>query len=221
MLKKVLAATRAQIAVRVIRTCAEPGISSVAVYSDADDQALHKRLAGEAVHLAGSAPRETYLDTTLLVDVAQRVGADSIHPGYGLLSENAAFARLIEESGLVFVGPAATAIRALANKVSARKIASAAGVAWVRASGRKIRPTSMRCPSAHCSSPFTPMATSPGVANGSRDTALTSPVHGTVRAVLLGAGDSAGRRRGYHDRTHDDGIAGRSGIRRDDRQSLG
>ncbi|MBM3762228.1 MAG: acetyl-CoA carboxylase biotin carboxylase subunit [Acidobacteria bacterium] len=127
MLRKVLIANRGEIAVRVIRALREMNIPSVAVFSDVDRHALHVRMADEAVGIGGAASADSYLRMDKIIDAARKVGADSIHPGYGFLSENAAFAALCEKEGLIFIGPPSSAIEQLGSKTSARQLAKRAG----------------------------------------------------------------------------------------------
>lgn len=122
-MKKVLIANRGEIAVRVIRACAEAGYVSVAVYADQDADAMHVRLADEAVGLGGTTAAETYLSIESVLSAAATSGADAVHPGYGFLSESAEFARAVEGAGLVWIGPAADSIDALGDKMTARRIA--------------------------------------------------------------------------------------------------
>jgi acetyl-CoA carboxylase biotin carboxylase subunit len=126
--KRILIANRGEIALRVQRTCRELGIETVAVYSDPDRNALHVRDADAAVHIGPGPATESYLVIEKIIDAARQTGAEAIHPGYGFLSENARFSDACEAAGVAFIGPPGAAMRALGDKVSARKLMEAAGV---------------------------------------------------------------------------------------------
>ncbi len=139
MFKKVLVANRGEIAVRILRACEERGLATVAVYSDADRNALHVRYADEAFNIGPAPSRESYLRIDKLLEVAHKAGAEAIHPGYGFLSENEDFAEACESEGIAFIGPPAAAIRAMGDKVEARRSMRAAGVPVVPGTPEGLR----------------------------------------------------------------------------------
>ena len=128
MFKKLLVANRGTIAIRIIRACRELGISTVAVYSTADKNALHVRMADESVCIGPPAAEDSYLNIPAILSAATTFGADAVHPGYGFLSENGDFAEACQKSGLNFVGPRARHIRLMGDKPRARRIMKRAGV---------------------------------------------------------------------------------------------
>jgi acetyl-CoA carboxylase biotin carboxylase subunit len=128
MLKKILIANRGEIAIRIMRACRELGIKTVAVYSDADKNALHVQHANEAIHIGASSPRESYLDIDKIIEAARQANADAIHPGYGFLSENASFSGKAASAKLIFIGPSADSIRVMGDKAESKIRMKQAGV---------------------------------------------------------------------------------------------
>ena len=131
IMKRLLIANRGEIAIRVARACRDHGLTSIAIYSDGDRNSLHVRQADEAYALGGTTATESYLDGKKIIALALKVKADAIHPGYGFLSENADFASAVIDAGLIWIGPPPSAIKALGDKVSARKIAAKVGAPLV------------------------------------------------------------------------------------------
>lgn len=141
MIKKILIANRGEIAVRIIRACKELGIETVAVYSEADKEALHVQLADEAICIGPKLSKDSYLNTTNIVSAAKKTGADAIHPGYGFLAENADFAELCRECNIIFIGPSPEAINKMGTKDVARETMRKAGVPIVPGSKGIIKDT--------------------------------------------------------------------------------
>lgn len=131
MFKKILIANRGEIACRVIRTAKKLGIATVAVYSDADREAMHVREADEAVHIGPAPSSQSYIVIDKILDAIRQTGADAVHPGYGFLSENAAFAEALEKEGVTFIGPPTKAVQAMGDKITSKKLAAEAGVSTV------------------------------------------------------------------------------------------
>lgn len=138
-MKKVLIANRGEIAVRIARACADYGVQSVAVYADADLNALHTRMADEAYGLDGQRPADTYLNIDKLLAVARRSGADAVHPGYGFLSESAAFAQAVMDAGLIWIGPSPATIALLGDKIKARQLAMQVGAPLVKGTAEPVQ----------------------------------------------------------------------------------
>ena len=131
MFKKILIANRGEIACRVMKTAKRMGIKTIAVYSEADAGALHVEMADEAVAIGPAPAAQSYLRIEAILAAVQRTGADAVHPGYGFLSENTRFAAALDQAGVVFIGPPATAIAAMGDKIESKKLAQAAGVSSV------------------------------------------------------------------------------------------
>jgi len=131
MFKKILIANRGEIAIRVMRTCREMGIATVGIYSEADAQALHVRYADEAYCVGGPASADSYLRMDRIIDLCKQTGAEAVHPGYGFLSENANFARLLKENGLVLIGPSAESMEVMGSKIASKQAVKAFGVPLV------------------------------------------------------------------------------------------
>jgi acetyl-CoA carboxylase biotin carboxylase subunit len=139
MFKKILIANRGEIALRIIRTCKEMGIKTVAVYSTADRESLHVRFADEAVCIGPASSKESYLDVTKLMAAVEITNADAIHPGYGFLAENADFAEICTEYGVKFIGPSPEHIRKMGDKITAKETMIAAGVPCVPGTGGLLK----------------------------------------------------------------------------------
>lgn len=131
MFKKILIANRGEIAIRVMRTCKEMGIKTVAIYSEADVQALHVRYADEAYCVGGAASSDSYLRMDRIIELCKQTGAEAVHPGYGFLSENAGFARALKAEGFVLIGPSAESMEVMGSKIASKQAVKAFGVPLV------------------------------------------------------------------------------------------
>ncbi|MGR3386865.1 MAG: biotin carboxylase N-terminal domain-containing protein, partial [Paracoccus sp. (in: a-proteobacteria)] len=131
MFKKILIANRGEIACRVIKTARKMGIATVVVYSDADRNALHVKMADEAVHIGPAPANQSYIVIDRILQAIRETGAEAVHPGYGFLSENRRFAEALDQAGIAFIGPPATAIEAMGDKITSKKLAQEAGVSTV------------------------------------------------------------------------------------------
>src|ERR1700761_788444 len=138
MFEKVLIANRGEIALRVIRACKEMGISTVAIHSTADSEAMHVRLADEAVCIGPPAAAQSYLNIPAIIAACEITGAEAIHPGYGFLSENAKFADIVNEHGITFIGPRPEHIRMMGDKITAKQTVKALGIPTVLGSDGEV-----------------------------------------------------------------------------------
>ncbi len=196
MFKKILIANRGEIACRVIRACREMRIGTVAVYSDADRDALHVRMADEAVHIGPPASNESYLRGDKIIAAAKAAGAEAIHPGYGFLSENAAFVRDVRAAGLTFIGPSPEAMESMGGKMSARKIAINAGVPVVPGTTEPLKSfDEARDTAAEIGYPVMLKASAGGGGKGmrfvEREADLKSALETAQSEALAGFGDDA------------------------------
>jgi len=168
MFKKVLVANRGEIAVRILRACEERGVETVAVYSDADRNALHVRYATEAYHIGPPPSAESYLRIDKIIDVAKKSGADAIHPGYGFLAENDDFAQAVIDAGITFIGPSPESMRLMGDKISARNTVIAAGVPVVPGTAAGLRDEQIQAEAAAIGFPVLIKASAGGGGKGMR-----------------------------------------------------
>lgn len=205
MLKKVLVANRGEIAIRVMRACHELGVPTVAVYSDVDRTASHVRFAHEAIRIGPPPAASSYLSIDRILDAAARAGADAIHPGYGFLSENHAFARAVEAAGLTFIGPPAAAMAQLGDKLQARRTARAAGVPVVPGTAGEIATAGeAEAFVAEAGYPILVKAASGGGGKGMRVVDGPAGLAGALRAAASEARASFGDPRIYLEKYLDD-----------------
>ncbi|HTI36685.1 MAG TPA: acetyl-CoA carboxylase biotin carboxylase subunit [Vicinamibacterales bacterium] len=201
---KLLIANRGEIAVRVIRACQELGISTVAVYSDCDRAARHVRDADQAVHIGPSPAAESYLRIDRLIEAARATGADAVHPGYGFLAENAAFARACADAGLTFIGPSPAAIEAMGSKTGARAVAIAAGVPVVPGTdaplGNDATDAEIRRVGDRIGYPLMVKAVAGGGGKGMREVVRQEDLLSAVRTARSEAGSSFGNTAVYFER---------------------
>ena len=205
MFSKILVANRGEIAVRVIRACRELGIATVAVYSDADRESLHVLMADEAVRLGPPSPAESYLAIDRLVAAARQTGAQAVHPGYGFLAENATFAEACAAAGLVFVGPPPAAIRAMGDKLAARRVARQARVPMVPGTEEPIADDAEAARTAHAVGfPVMIKAAMGGGGKGMRLVREPGELAGALRAARSEAGTAFGDTSVYIERYVDE-----------------
>ena len=203
-MQKILIANRGEIAVRIIRACRDLGLASVAVYSEADRAARHVRLADEAVPIGPSPPRESYLRADVLVAAARDTGADAVHPGYGFLAENSAFAAACEAAGLTFIGPTSRAIALMGSKTAARDAARAAGVPIVPGTDAPLPPDASDADLTDAARsvgyPLMVKAVAGGGGKGMRVVSQKADLLGAVRAARSEAGSAFGDSAVYFER---------------------
>ncbi len=192
MFKKILIANRGEIALRVMRTCREMGIATVAVYSDADRNALHVRYSDEAYHIGAGPARESYLDYRKILKVARKAKAEAIHPGYGFLSENWAFAQVCQKAGIEFVGPSPAATRLLGDKVAARKTMIAANVPVVPGTEAAVQADEAAAVAARTGYPVLVKAAAGGGGKGIRVVNTPDELEGALRVAASEAKSAFG-----------------------------
>ena len=193
MFQKILIANRGEIALRIIRACQERGIKTVAVYSEADRSALHVRYADEAYCIGPAPASESYLRGDVIIDTARKAGADAIHPGYGFLAENAAFAAACRDAGVTFIGPSPEAIAAMGDKVTARATVAKAGVPLIPGTPAGLSDDELRAAAEEIGYPVLVKASAGGGGKGMRmvyhPDELTSALAAARREALKAFGD--------------------------------
>src|SRR5207249_1629303 len=198
MFRKILIANRGEIAVRVIRACRDLGVSPIAIFSEADAGSLHVRLADEAYYVGPAASAESYLQINSIIEVANRAGADAIHPGYGFLAENAEFARVVSASGLIFIGPTAGAMEVMGSKTSASRAAAAAGAPLVPGTTEALKSLDdARATAARFGYPIMLKASAGGGGKGMRQVANESELRSAFEAAQSEAASAFGNSEVY------------------------